>query len=412
MFSVLSSIVSLLSSWGLLLIANSLLSTLLALAADEADFTTTTIGLVAAAYSLGLFVGAHYGDRLVIYTGHIRSFAAYASFTSVAALIHALVVDPYVWIVVRFGAGFAMAALVMITESWLNSRATNNTRGQILSFYAATNYLAAGIGQMLIPLARPDSFILFSVSSIFYSIALLPVLITRLIAPQVNAREKVEMIKIYRASPVAMLGAFASGIIVSAFYGLGPLFTQGYGKTTTVTALFMALTIFGGVLLQWPMGKLSDGMDRRKVIFGASVISALAAIAIVPAVGMSVWILCVAAVLFGAFAFTLYPIASAHMNDSTPKEKMMRASAGLLTAYGAGAVLGPIIASSLMEWTRPDALFFFIAGVLLMYSLLIIKRMKIKSAPKRKRRRMWFSRADLARNRKSEKTKKEQEKAS
>ena len=139
MFSTFASVFSLLSSWGLLLIANSLLSTLLALRADSESFSTTTIGVITAAYFLGMFIGARYGDRLVIHVGHIRAYAVYASFTSVGALIHVMAVDPYVWMAVRFGAGFCMAALVMITESWLNSRATNTTRGQILSAFMVTH---------------------------------------------------------------------------------------------------------------------------------------------------------------------------------------------------------------------------------------------------------------------------------
>ncbi len=401
MFSAFASIISLLASWGLLLVANSLLTTLLALRAEAAPdaFTTTTVGLITAGYFLGLFIGARYGDRLVIHVGHIRAYAVYASFTSVAALIHAIAVDPYVWMAVRFGAGFCMAALVMITESWLNSRATNTTRGQILSLYMTTNYLAAGLGQLLIPLADPNTFRLFAIASIAYSIALVPVLLTRLIAPQVSARERVEVTAIYRISPVAMIGSLISGLCGSALFGLGPLFTLGHGISTNATAMFMALVIFGGVLLQWPIGKLSDRMDRRKIILAVSALSAIAALGIVGATGLSSWVLFAAAVLFGSLAFTVYPIAAAHMNDSTPSDKMMQTSAGLLTAYGAGAVIGPILASNLMQWIGPSALFYFIAAAFGAYALIALKRMRVTPAPKRRKRRMWFTRTELSRHR-------------
>ncbi len=395
MFTAFRSIFALLASWGLLLVANSLLSTLLALRAEAELFSTTVVGLVTAGYFLGFFLGARYGDKLVITVGHIRAFAVYASFTSVAALLHAMVVDPTFWIIVRFAAGFCMAALVIITESWLNARATNKTRGQILSLYMAVNYLAASVGQLFIPLAIPESFLLFSVASIAYSVALVPVLLTRLIAPPVNARQHVEIIDVFKISPVGMLGAFAAGLAGSAIYGLGPIFTQTHLDSTTATAIFMSLVIFGGVLLQWPIGKLSDRMDRRKVLIVSSLISAMVSLAIVFTVELTLWLFLVTAVLFGAWSFLVYPIACAHMNDSVGPEDMIRAAAGLVIGYGAGAVIGPIIASMVMEYLGADSLFYFISLVNFAYALFVIKRTRVTPAPERKARKMWFSRFEV-----------------
>lgn len=404
MLSALTSIFSLLSSWGLLLVANSLLSTLLALRADLESFSTATIGIIAAAYFLGLFAGAMYGDRLINLVGHIRAYGVYASFTSVAALLHIMVIDPVAWIMIRGLAGFCMAALVMITESWLNARATNTTRGQILSLYMVTNYLAAGIGQLLIPVADPDSFALFAIASISYSVALVPVLLTRLIAPEVKPRARVKLMSIFRISPVGMIGSAVAGLSGAAIYGLGPLFTRGIGKSTTVTAIFMALIIFGGMLLQWPLGKLSDKMDRRRVLVGVSAASSAAALCIVFSADAPLWMLYAAAVLFGSFAFIGYPIAAAHMNDSAPPEDMMHVAAGLLTAYGVGAVAGPLISANFMEWTSPKALFYYLAVVFFAYMVFVLSRMRVSKAPMRKHRRMWISRSmeQLHHNRVSE----------
>ena len=395
MFSALLSIISLLSSWGLLLVANALMGTLLTLRAELDGFSTTTVGIISAAYFFGLFVGARYGNRLVNQVGHIRAFAVYASITSIAALIHAIVIEPITWTVVRAAAGFCMAALSMIIESWLNSRATNQTRGRDLSLFMITNFFAAGVGQLLIPLADISTFVLFSVASICYSFALVPVLLTSLSAPQVRARSQIRIFETFKTSQVGILGSAVAGVVTAALFGLGPLYTQQVGNSTTVTAIFMSLSILGGVILQWPIGMLSDRMDRRKVLVAVSLISAVTAVAILFAAHIHIWVFYGSALLYGAFCFTIYPIASAHMNDATPPEDMILTAAGLLAAYGIGAVIGPLVASVLMDWFGYDALFYFIAGVLTAYGLLIFYRMKVSEAPPRKKRRLYISRRAL-----------------
>ena len=392
MFSALLSIISLLSSWGLLLVANALLGTLLTLRAEHDGFTTTTVGIISAAYFLGLFIGARYGNRLVNQVGHIRAFAVYASITSIAALIHAIVIEPVTWTIVRASAGFCMAALSMIIESWLNSRATNQTRGRDLSLFMITNFLAAGVGQLLIPLADISTFVLFSVASICYSLALVPVLLTSLAAPQVKPASEINIFETFKISQVGIWGSAVAGVVTASLFGLGPLYTQQVGNSTTITAIFMSLSILGGVILQWPIGMLSDRMDRRKVLVAVSFISAVTAIAILFAAQIHLWVFYGSALLYGAFCFTIYPISSAHMNDATPPEDMILTAAGLLASYGIGAVVGPLVASVLMEWFGNDMLLYFIAGVLTAFGLFIVYRMKVSEAPERKKRRFYISR--------------------
>ena len=233
------------------------------------------IGLINAAYFLGLFIGAKFCDRLVVRSGHSRSYAVFAAVAAICALLHAIVVSPYAWIVIRLGTGICGAGLMMVTESWLNSKATRTTRGQILSIYMITHVVASGSGQLFIPLADPKSFQLFSIAAIGYCLALLPVLITRQSAPNLPKKGKIKFVEIFRYSKIGMTGAFCCGMVSAALYGLAPIYSQHIGMTTTSTALFMALFIFGGGVLQWPVGKLSDRWDRRKLIAVMSLISGL-----------------------------------------------------------------------------------------------------------------------------------------
>ncbi len=390
MLHTLTSISSLLIGYVFLFIGNALLTTLVSLRAQLEAFATLEIGLINAAYFLGLFIGAKYCDVLVVRSGHSRAYAVFASVGAIGALSHALVVDPYVWMLVRLSTGICIAGLMMVTESWLNSKATRNTRGQILSIYMITHVLASGSGQLLIPLAEPSTFHLFSIAAIGYSLALIPVLTTRRSVPELPKREKIRFIEIFRYSKISMFGALCCGLISSALYGLAPIFSQQNGMSTTATALFMALLIYGGGVLQWPVGKLSDRLDRRKLLVITSLISGVFALVVLFSAKLSLIYFLGSAMLFGAFSFTVYPVALAHINDSTPDGKLLYASAGMLTAFSIGAIFGPIIAATTIGIFGYDALFwnFFVAYV--MYAGLVLWRITVRPAPERKRFRRFF----------------------
>ena len=391
MFKTLISVSYLLAGYASLFVGNALLTTLISLRAQEDNFPLLTIGFISAAYFLGLFFGARSTNLIVSRIGHSRSYAVLASVGAVLALLHALVVDPYAWIVIRMGTGVCIAGLVAVTESWLNSRATKSTRGQILSTYMITHYLAAGFGQLFIPFADPGGFALFSIAAIGYSLSLVPVLITRLIAPEIPARQKFSIRQVYRYSPAAMSGSICCGMVGGALYALAPLYSQGIGMTTTITAYFMALIIFGGVLLQWPVGKLSDRIDRRKLMIILCAVSGISSISVLIATPFHLMIFLAAAGLYGAVSFTIYPVALAYMNDSAPEGKLIDAAAGMLTTFSIGAIIGPIIATSAMDYFGYSALFIYMACIFGLYALFLIWRMNVNpDAPKKKKYRRFF----------------------
>jgi MFS family permease len=375
------SVFSLLLSYGLLLLANGFFGTLLGVRSQIEGFSTSVVGLIMAAYFLGLLQGALRASLIVATVGHIRAFAAFASVMSVAALLHVIVVEPVVWCVLRFASGFCMAGMVIVTESWLNARCTKRTRGQVMALYMVTNYFFAGCGQFLLTIADPARFQLFSIASIIFSLALVPVLLTRSAAPMPPDRARLNLRELWRTSPLGLLGSMCAGMINASFYSLGPVFALGLGLSIGGISTFMASVIFGGLLLQYPVGHLSDRIDRRTVLTIVALTTAVACVGIaVISKWHPAWIY-LAGTVYGGFSFTVYSLCAAHANDFAPADKLVQTAGGLLTAYGVGAFLGPIAASSFMSFWGPEGLFMMSALVSAFLGGFAIYRMRRREAP-------------------------------
>ncbi len=380
------SVFSLLLSYGLLLLANGLFGTLLGVRSQIEGFGTEVVGLIMAAYFLGLLQGALRASNIVAAVGHIRAFAAFASVMSVTALLHVVIVDPIVWCVLRFASGFCMAGMIIVTESWLNARSTKRTRGKVMAFYMITNYFSAGCGQFLLTIADPGKFQLFSVASIIFSLALVPVLLTRSTAPKPPQRDPLNLRELWRTSPLGLMGSFCAGMVNASFYSLAPIFALALGFGIGGTSTFMASVIFGGLLLQYPVGHLSDRMDRRVVLTMVVLATSVACVAIVMVSEWSPSWIYLAGAVYGAFSFTVYSLCVAHANDFASTDKLVQTASGLLTAYGFGAFLGPIIAASFMGRLGPEGLFVMSALVSGFLGGFAIFRMRRRLSPSKEHR--------------------------
>ena len=378
MWNTIRSIASLLLSYGLLLLANGLFGTLLGLRSKLEGFATETTGIIMAGYFLGLLLGALYAVRVVAAVGHIRSFAAFASVMSVAVLAHLLKIDPITWLVLRIVAGYCMAGMIMVAESWIHERATNRNRGRVLSLYMVTNYLGAGLGQFLLTVADPAEFQLFVIASIIFSIALVPILLTQASSPKPVSPQRMRFRDLYAVSPVGVVGTIAAGLINASLYGLGPIYAADRGLSLAQVSAFMASTILGGMVLQFPIGRLSDRLDRRTILILVALATSACAIGIVWATQEAGWPMFVLAAAYGGFAFTIYPLSSAQVNDRADPDRLVQVSAGLLIAYGLGAIAGPIAASQIMGRAGPQGLFLFIAGVAFSLALFTLLRMVVR----------------------------------
>lgn len=378
MWESIRSIASLLLSYGLLLIANGLFGTLLGLRSKLEGFSTETIGFVMAGYFFGLLLGAFYAVRLVAAVGHIRSFAAFASIMSVAVLAHLLWIDPFAWLALRIVAGFCMAGMVMVTESWINERSTNKTRGRILSLYMVTNYLGAGLGQFLLTVANPAEFQLFVISSIIFSIALVPILLTQASSPKPASPQRMRFKDLFAVSPVGVVGTVAAGVSNSSLHSLAPIYAADSGFSIAQVSAFMASIILGGMALQFPIGRLSDRLDRRTVLIFVVLATAACALGIIWATREPSWVTFLVAAAYGGFAFTVYPLSSAQVNDRAAPDRLVQVAAGLLVAYGIGSIFGPIVASQIMGRAGPQGLFFFIAAVAVSLLVFTVYRMAMR----------------------------------
>ncbi len=381
MRQTLLSVAPLLAGMFLLFLGNGALGTLLSLRMAMTGFPSFTAGMVMSAYFMGLVLGTFWGRHLISGVGHIRAFAAFAAIFSAATLAHPFLVAVAPWFALRFVEGLTMSGLFMCTESWLNERASNELRGRVLSLYMIAVYLAQGTGQFLLNLPDPTGFAIFVIASILISLAVVPVAVTRVPAPALPPASRLGFRQLYAISPMGISGAFVAGSILGGFYGLAPYFAHGVGLSIAETAQFMSAAIIGGLLLQWPMGKLSDHVDRRWVMIAMCAGVVIASLALVGATGRTSAGLLVLAMLFGGVAFTLYPLSIAHTNDQIDPADLVPASASLLIAYGFGAVLGPVGAAATMSLMGPAGLFAFITGVAMATAVFAFWRLRQRAAP-------------------------------
>ena len=363
MIITLRLVSSLLLSVSFLMIGIGGLSTIIAYRMGMAEQPAWVVGAVTSMYFVGLVLGAGFCHRIISNVGHIRAFAAFGSLISAATLAHALTVDPWLWGLLRFLVGFITVGMYMCTESWLNEKSSNQIRGQVFSLYQVVLYLAQGAGQFLIMLPDPSGTVLFVVVSMTLSLAIVPVAMTRVSAPALPEPVKFDLRRLWKISPTGMTTGIASGGVMGGFYGLGALYAHQIGLEAADTSTLMGAIIFGGLLLQWPIGKLSDRIDRRLVMLGVGVGTALVCLVIVFAGSAGGIVLFSLGALFGGLSFTLYPLAVAYTNDYLSQEDLVPISGGLMMSYGIGASFGPVAGSLFMGLFGAGGLFIYISLV-------------------------------------------------
>jgi MFS family permease len=378
MSATFAQIAALLLSAAILLMGNGLQLTLLPLRAQVEAFSTIQIGIIGSAYYIGFAAGCFWGPHLVKRVGHIRTFTAMVAIASAAPLVHNIWLSAEAWWLLRTASGFCLATLFMIIESWINEKATNENRGVVFSVYTIISLTVVTLGQLMINLSTIESFVLFSVASVLVSLAAVPLALSKATAPAQVQTVRIRLIYLFRLSPVGVIGAFFVGMQQGAFWSLGPVFAERIGLDTLAITLFMSTAVLGGAIGQWPLGKLSDRIDRRKVLVGACVAAAAISITIrfvYPTLGEGVLLL---TLLWGITAFPLYSICAAHMNDHVEEGGFVEASSGLLLIFAIGAILGPLIVSPLMTLRTPYALFGSIAAFQLLLAIFAVYRMSVR----------------------------------
>ncbi len=378
-----ANLASLLLGFGLMQMGNTLQGTLLSVRGAIEDFSPAQIGAVGAGFWVGIVIGSLQCGKLIRSVGHIRAFVALGATASTAPLLHLLLPHPIAWIVVRALTGFCFAGVFIVVESWLNSAATDENRGQILSIYAMTGLFAGIVGQLLLTASDPSGFRPFCVVAIIIALALVPIAITRAVAPtQDGEGARVNLKRLYQQSPFGLVAASLSGVTTSAFFTLGPIFAERRGLNTAGIAAFMASGTLGGFLMAYPAGWLSDRTDRRLVIIGAGVTASavlMIMMSIVPN-DASRWILYVCAAVFGGTVIPTFSIVMAHVNDAVDEGEFLVASGGLLITQGIGAAIGPLIAGVAMS-ARPQGLTYTLIATQLLMAAWGVYRLRSRAAP-------------------------------
>lgn len=380
MRATLFPISALLLSVAILITGNGLQWTLIPVRADIENFSPLAIGLLGSSYYSGFALGCVFGGRLIQRAGHIRAFSVFASIASVVALLHSLTGEPGIWWGLRLVTGFCFAGLYLIIESWLNERASNSNRGLIMGIYTMITLLVTVVGQMLFTLGDPKNFPLFATVSILISLAVVPVALTASTPPASLGQAWLRPVALYRCSPVGVVGVFLAGVATGAFWSLGPTYVVALGADTTGIAIFMSIAVLGGALVQWPIGRFSDTLDRRAVVIAASLVGVVAAVVLSMLHLEERLFRSILGAIFGASALPLYAICAAHAFDHTVAENTVETSSGLLLANGLGAIAGPLAAASLMKAQGPGGLFLATAGAHMMLALFVAWRMKARPA--------------------------------
>lgn len=361
MLSAIAPVRSLLLAIFMLMAGSGFMATLIGVRLELAGSSALTVGVVGTAYFAGLVAGSLKAGELVSRVGHIRAFAAFVSLFSASTLSYALYRDPVLWTGLRLIDGFCIAGVYICLESWLNERSGSADRGTVLAGYMIALYIGQALGQFLLNVSDAKPSLPFLVASILISLSAIPVALTRIVAPPLDHVETVPIRAIYAVSPLGVVGASVTGLMLGAFYALGAVYARRLGMELSAIAVFMSMVILGGVALQWPLGLLSDRFDRRRVIVAAfaGTLAAGLGIVLIDAPG---WPLLAFGALFGGLSFALYPLCVAHANDRLPAEQRVSASGSLVLAYSAGAAGGPLAGAAAMTVAGTPGLFLFIAA--------------------------------------------------
>jgi len=357
-------------------LGNGLQGTLSSWRADFEGFSVLTTGLIMSGYFIGQLVSSILAPKQIKKTGQIRTYAAYASIASTAILIQILFIEPPVWFVARFLSGFCIAGIMIIVEGWLNSISSNENRGQIFSIHMIVVWTGLALGQGLFAVDDPSGVSLFLLASILLSVSLIPILLTEIKAPESDVQESLGLRALWKASPAGVATIGLSGLASAGFFGVGTIYAVKAGLSVSETALFMTLFIGFGAASQWPLGWLSDKIDRRKVILLCCA-SFICICIILTSFEFTSKILLILSALVGACTLPLYSRGVAQANDRLEPKQMISASGTIVLVFSVFAALGPLTMSYFLELFEMFGFMLYMGIVHLVIAVTVIIMMMI-----------------------------------
>lgn len=377
---------ALLSSWSLffgiflIMAGNGLQGILLGTRAEQLAFGDVMTGFVMAGYFFGVFAGSLIIPKIVSQVGHVRVFGALSGLASTSILIHALNDYAYLWLGMRIVTGFAYSGMYIVAESWINDKSSNETRGSMLSIYMIINMSGLILGQLLISASEPASAVPFIIVSVLVSLAVVPILMTAASMPEFNEPERVSLFRVYNVSPLAVIGMAMHGMSSAVVFGMGAVYATKLGLSLDKVGLLMATIMAGTLVLQYPIGRLSDYFDRRTVILVIQILAMLAAVAGFITESMNFYSLLAAAFIFGGVHTPLYSLFIAHANDFLTPRQIVGTASMLIMINGIGAIFGAPIVGYFMTIFGPAAFFPTIAVMHLVMTVIVVVRINSRPA--------------------------------
>jgi len=381
MFRLIPSVSSPLISVFILMLGVGLMYSLTPLHLQAMGHTEWVIGVVTAVHAIGMMLGSFKVAGLILRVGHIRTYACFASLIAAVTLLQGLWLNVYVWGLLRFIAGYAVAALYLVIESWMLSASETKTRGKLLSLYMVAIYGAQGLGQFFLKIAGFESLVLYALVTILASLSVIPLSLTRIGHPEIHQPRVLNLIDTYRVSPSGVIGCIASGLLLGSISSMVPISSKAFGFSLSDIAWIMFIIVTGGMVLQFPVGYLSDRYDRRSVLGYISLMGAAVCLPTLIFGHLPLQVMATFLFFFGGAAYTIYPVVISQACESFDPGDIVSATQALILAYGVGAIIGPLFASGFIEVLGPRGLYLYYGITSTLLGLFFLYRTNVKAPP-------------------------------
>ncbi|MEX0961490.1 MAG: MFS transporter [Simkaniaceae bacterium] len=344
----------------IVMLGNSFFTTFISVSLSE-QHSTYIVGFVNSAFYSGILIGCFFMERLIHRVGHVRSFTFFASLNAILVLLHLFLINIYAWVSLRFLMGICSSGFFIIIESWLLLLSDTNSRGKILSFYMLALYLAQGASQFILNWLNFHSHIPFCVTVMFSCLSIIPFSIMNDKVPKCLTAPNFSIFEIIKNSPLGFTGCILSGMMVSAFHGLAPVMGKELGLNMLQITKMMGLTIFGGLIFQWPIGHLSDLFNRRKVLSFVSLSLIAVSVTLAFSRTFHFGLFLPLSMLFGGLLFTLYPLSISYTSDRISTASITTITCVMLILYGVGSIAGPLAVPLALTHIGPHGLYLYVA---------------------------------------------------
>lgn len=375
--SVFLAISSLFFSIGFLAIGYGMIMTFVGVFLKEHGSSDMVIGLINAAFFLGAMASSIFSQKIIATVGHIRSFVTFASLMVITFLLHSLFLNEFFWAILRLISGFAFYGLLIILESWLNEKSSNEQRGQILAIYTIIFYLSTALGQLMLNIEEDFKHMIFSLGAVLVLFSVILIAMTKIKEPGLQPFERYSFPKLYNVVPLAVTGSFIGGFLVGGFFTMMPLYILKVFDSKEILSMFMAFTILGGLVSQWPIGRFSDIYGRRKVIAFTGFFTAFASLLFIMLPPQEILIYALG-VMLGISIFCIYPLSLSRANDVVDENKdIVEISRALLFAYGAGSFVAPVIIGLGFDYVSHQVIFFLFTALGIYLALYALSKKRV-----------------------------------